>query len=78
MNANLGPQDRSGLLVLLILGVDGLLKLLESVRQPARIDEYRRQTLAVDISSWLYKGAPCCCRLARDPHRSVRLCNAAG
>ena len=43
------------------MGINGLLKGLRSVTETeVHVKEYRGQTVVVDISSWLYKGACSC------------------
>ncbi|XP_039118277.1 LOW QUALITY PROTEIN: exonuclease 1-like [Dioscorea cayenensis subsp. rotundata] len=42
------------------MGIQGWLPLMKSIMAPITIDEFRGQTIAVDIYSWLHKGAFSC------------------
>ena len=65
------------------MGVGGLLKLLDHVSETINLREYEGKRIAVDASSWLYKGTfavpPLCLSKSRSMHTmSVNLVSNDG
>ena len=42
------------------MGIQGLLQLLKPAQRDCNISQFRNQTAAVDVMTWLYKGAYSC------------------
>ena len=52
--------SRSILILSILMGIEGLLKLLEPITQKEHVSSFRGQIAAIDTMSWLYKGCYRC------------------